>query len=131
MVKPNRDELAAVTGAHTDDLASIVAAARMLRAAGPEWVVVSLGADGAVAVGADRAVHVTAPAVVALNPVGCGDVLVAGLASGLASGLDVASALPRAVAVSAASAAHPETGRFDPAFADGLVVGVTVLPEEN
>jgi tagatose 6-phosphate kinase len=131
VVKPNREELAAVTGAATDDLASIVAAARVLLAAGPEWVVVSLGADGAVAVGPDRAVHVTAPVVTALNPVGCGDVLVAGLASGLAGGLDVAAALPRAVQVSAASAAHPETGRFDPAFADGLTVGVTVLNEEN
>lgn len=131
VVKPNREELAAVTGAPTGDLASIVAAARILRASGPEWVVVSLGEEGAVAVGAGTAVHVTAPAVTALNPVGCGDVLVAGLASGLAAGLDVAAALPRAVQVSAASAAHPETGRFDPAFADGLAVGVTVLPEEN
>ena len=131
VVKPNREELAAVTGTATGDLSSIVAAARVMLAAGPEWVVVSLGADGAVAVGRDRAVQVTAPVVTALNPVGCGDVLVAGLASGLASGLDVAAALPRAVQVSAASAAHPEPGSFDPACADGLAVGVTVLTEEN
>jgi tagatose 6-phosphate kinase len=131
VVKPNRDELAAVTGAPTGDVAAVVAAARILLTSGPEWVVVSLGELGAVAVGAGTAVHVTAPEVVALNPVGCGDVLVAGLAAGLAAGRDVPEALPRAVQVSAASAAHPETGSFDPAFADGLAVGVTVLSEEN
>lgn len=128
-VKPNREELAALTGSELTDLDSIVDAARRLVAQGPEWVVVSLGPDGAVAVSADRAVRVTAPRVEAVNPVGCGDVLVGGLASGLASGLDVAGALPTAVRVSAAAAAHPETGRFDPAYAETLTdqVGVTEL----
>lgn len=120
VVKPNREELAALAGLELPDLDSVVAAARRLCLAGPEWVVVSLGADGAVAVSPDQALQVTPPPVVARNPVGCGDVLVAGLAAGLASGLDVAGALPLAVRVSAAAAAHPETGRFDPAYADSL-----------
>ena len=120
VAKPNREELAALTGLELNDLTAVVAAARRLCADGPEWVVVSLGADGAVAVSADEARHVSPPPVVALNPVGCGDVLVAGLAAGLAGGLGVADALPLAVRVSAAAAAHPETGRFDPAYADSL-----------
>jgi fructose-1-phosphate kinase PfkB-like protein len=45
---------------------------------------------------------------------------VGALASGLASGLTVDAALADAVRVSAAAAAHPETGRFDPAFAATL-----------
>ncbi len=61
-----------------------------------------------------------APRVTAVNPVGCGDVLVSGLATGLAAGLTVDAALPFAVRVAAASAAHPETGHFDPAYADTL-----------
>lgn len=128
-VKPNREELAALTQSELSDMPSIIAAARRLAAQGPEWVVVSLGADGAIAVSADRAVRVTAPKVDAVNPVGCGDVLVGGLASGLASGLDVAAALPTAVRVSAAAAAHPETGQFDPEYAESLrpFVSVTEL----
>lgn len=86
----------------------------------PEWVVVSLGADGALAVSAEQAVQVHGLAVPAVNPVGCGDVLVGGLAAGLAAGLHVNEALPMAVRVSAAAAAHPETGRFDPDFAESL-----------
>ncbi|MFZ0531315.1 MAG: 1-phosphofructokinase family hexose kinase [Propionicimonas sp.] len=120
VVKPNRDELAALVGAELRTRADVLAAARELCTQGPEWVVVSLGPDGALAVSPDRAVQVTAPSVTARNPVGCGDVLVGGLATGLASGLDAAAALPMAVRVSAAAAAHPETGVFDPAFADSL-----------
>lgn len=120
VVKPNRDELAALTGSDLRDLGDVIAAARSLCARGPEWVVVSLGADGALAVDARQAVQVLAPRVTAVNPVGCGDVLVSGLATGLAAGLTVDAALPFAVRVATASAAHPETGRFDPAYADTL-----------
>lgn len=127
LVKPNRQELAALVGAELEDLAAVVAAARSICAQGPKWVVVSLGADGAVAVSATRAVHSTAPEVVVRNPVGCGDVLVGGLASGLAHALDVDQAMPLAVRVSAAAAAHPETGRFDPAYAATLEVSTTDL----
>lgn len=122
VVKPNREELSALVGGPVDDLASVVRAGRELCGRGVGWVVVSLGADGAVAVTGDRAVSVRAPHVDVSNPVGCGDVLVAGLASGLATGLDVASALPGAVRVATASAAHPGTGSFDPAFAETLSV---------
>ncbi|MDN5771956.1 MAG: PfkB family carbohydrate kinase, partial [Microlunatus sp.] len=128
VVKPNREELSALVGTELGDLGSVVAAARELCGRGPRWVVVSLGADGAVAVNATSAVQVSAPRVRAVNPVGCGDVLVGGLASGLArGGLDVAAALPRAVQIAAASAAHPETGVFDPTYADTLTVGITEL----
>ena len=45
----------------------------------------------------------------------------------LAAHLDVDAALPLAVRVSAAAAAHPETGRFDPAYAATLEVSTTNL----
>lgn len=127
VVKPNRDELAALVGAPLADDQAVVAAARQLSEQGPEWVVVSLGAEGAVAVSSDRAVHVAAPLVTAVNSVGCGDVLVGALASGLASGLTVDEALKDAVRVSAAAAAHPETGRFDPSFAATLTTTAVEL----
>lgn len=120
VVKPNREELVALAGRHLADLTDVIAAARSLCAQGPQWVVVSLGADGALAVNDQHAVQVLAPRVVAVNPVGCGDVLVSGLATGLAAGQTVDAALPFAVRVAAAAAAHPETGHFDPAYAATL-----------
>jgi tagatose 6-phosphate kinase len=127
VVKPNREELAALVGAELSNLPSLVAAGRELCTNGPEWVVVSLGGDGAVAISADRAVQVVPPPVAVANAVGCGDVLVGGLATGLANGLAVDAALPLAVRVAAAAAAHPQTGRFDPAYAETLSVQVRTL----
>lgn len=128
VVKPNREELSALVGADLPDLDAVVAAAGTLRDRGPEWVVVSLGGDGAIAVGPGQVVRVRAPRVALVNPVGCGDVLVGGLASGLASGLALPDALALGVRVSAAAAAHPETGRFDPAYADTLQTAPTPYP---
>lgn len=127
VVKPNRAELSAWAGAPLDDLAAVVEAARALCAEGPQHVVVSLGSEGALAVDARRARLVRAPRVQALNPVGCGDVLVGVLATGLAAGLAVLAALPTAVRASTASAAHADTGVFDPGLAAGLEVPVTEI----
>ena len=127
VITPNRDELAAIVGVSGGDLRAVVDAARGLCARGPEWVVVTLGGDGAVAVNADDAIHVLSPEVTVVNAVGCGDVLVGALASGLARGQTIDQALPLAVRVSAAAAAHPETGRFDPAYAETLDVTATRL----
>ena len=127
VVKPNRDELAAHAGRRLDSLADIVDAAAALREEGPEWVVISLGADGAAAVGPHAGVLVTAPRVAVRNPVGCGDVLVGVLASGLADGQALEASLERAVQLSAASAAHPGTGDFDIEFAAGLFTTTTPI----
>lgn len=120
VVKPNRDELAALVGTPVGDPVSVVAAARELCRRGVGWVVVSLGSDGAIAVSPERAVLVRAQPVPAVNPVGCGDVLVAGLAGAIADGLDVPDALHQAVRIATAAAAHPGTGSFDPAYARTL-----------
>jgi tagatose 6-phosphate kinase len=128
VAKPNREELAALVGAELPGLADVASAARTLCSGGTGCVVVSLGSDGAMAVTTTSVLRVRAPRVTAVNPVGCGDVLVGGLASGLAQGLALPDALALAVRVSAAAAAHPETGRFDPALADSLAASVTVEP---
>ncbi len=127
VVKPNRDELAALIGSSLTNDQTVIAGARQLAGQGPEWVVVSLGAQGAMAISLHRAVRVSAPPVAAVNPVGCGDVLVGALASGLATGLTVDAALVNAVRCSTAAAAHPETGRFDPAFAATLITTAVEL----
>lgn len=81
VIKPNVEELAAVAGEDLRTLGDVVAAAARLHAAGIGAVVVSLGADGAVLVDADGAVHAETPPVTPVSNVGAGDSLLAGFLS--------------------------------------------------
>ncbi len=82
IVKPNLAELAAMAGQplrrHGADRPAVAAAAGELRAAGAQAVVVSLGADGLLAVTADGTWRAVPPGPVAGNPTGAGDAVAAG-----------------------------------------------------
>jgi 1-phosphofructokinase len=83
LVKPNRDELSAVTGRTLRTIGEVIEAAKLVRDKGAEVVLVSLGADGAVLVDETGAIHGEAPVAVPRSAVGAGDALLAGfLASG-------------------------------------------------
>jgi len=109
LLKPNREEAAALLGAALDTVADAARAARTLEGRGVSLPVLSLGADGAVACWQGRAFHATV-AVASVNPVGSGDCLLGGLAVGLARGASADEALRLGVACGAANAATPETG---------------------
>lgn len=106
LVKPNRAELAATTG--TDDL---LAGARLLLAEGAGTVVVSDGERGLVAVAADRVLRARPDRIVAGNPTGAGDAVVAALAAAVPDE-DLATTLDRAVRWSARAVAHPQAGEL-------------------
>ncbi|MEP6855521.1 MAG: hexose kinase [Pedococcus sp.] len=122
VVKPNREELLGVTG--VDDP---IDGAKMLQELGARHVVVSLGADGIVAV---------APSGIVLrarlgerlrgNATGAGDAAVAALASALASGAEWAAGVADAVAWSAAAVLQPTAGLVDPEDIDRLRAAVHV-----
>jgi len=110
LLKPNRRELETLAGQSVEDDASLIAAARSLIDRGAvEVVVTSLGAGGAMAVTADRAWHVRAPAVRALSAVGAGDSMVAGMVTGLLQGRPLAGAIRYGVAAGAAAVTTPGT----------------------
>jgi len=79
MIKPNIDELAELIGHPLNGEQAILAAARSLRERGIEWVVVSMGGQGAMVVTADAAVHAAPPQVPIKSTVGAGDAMVAGI----------------------------------------------------
>ncbi|GIH75792.1 sugar kinase [Planobispora longispora] len=87
--------------------------AEALRAAGAEAVVVSLGADGLLAVTPEGAWRAAMPYRVEGNPTGAGDALVAGLALGLVEGTPWPERLRRAAALGAAAVAAPVAGDID------------------
>jgi 1-phosphofructokinase len=104
LVKPNRDELAELTGRPIDTIADVIRAARTLTARGVDTVLTSLGPAGAVLVRRDAAWHATAAALEPRSTVGAGDALLAGY---LAAGADGPAALAEAVAWGSAAAALP------------------------
>ena len=102
-----------ITGMSTPE-----AAARTL-ANHVETVVVSRGADGAVAVCGDELVAASAPVVEARDTTGAGDLLVAGYVHGDLMGLPLAERLQRAV-VYAALSVQRATGAMSAATLDEL-----------
>lgn len=110
LIKPNREEAEALTGAPIVDLGAAVGIARALSERGVGIVVVSLGAVGAVAARGSRAVHAAVPVTEVLNPVGSGDCLLGGVAVGLRRGQDLDAMLKLGVACGTANAAVGNRG---------------------
>ena len=124
LVKPNRVELEELVGHSLETLGEVLDAAAGLTAGGIEQVLVSLGADGALAVDAASACHAEAPIDDVANTVGAGDALLAGYLAGGAS----LSALPEAVAwsVAACRAAGTRMPAVTPRDRAAVVVHPTV-----
>jgi tagatose 6-phosphate kinase len=120
VVKPNRRELATLLGRTLGDLDDLLAAAGTLVEAGAGSVLVSLGADGLVAVTPEGAFRARLPSPVAGNPTGAGDALAAAVARGLRRGDDWPSCLVDGVAVAAASVTVDVAGATDEALAAEL-----------
>ncbi|SDL25502.1 tagatose 6-phosphate kinase [Nonomuraea maritima] len=109
VVKPNADELArAVPGG------TLTEAAGALRERGAGAVVVSMGADGLLAVTGEGTFRARMPYTVHGNPTGAGDALVAGLALALVERTPWPDTLRRAAALGAAAVATPVAGEIDP-----------------
>jgi tagatose 6-phosphate kinase len=132
IIKPNLAELEQAAGqclrgaADEPDLAAVAAAARDLLATGARAAVVSLGADGLLALTGSDCWHVVPPDVPVSNPTGAGDAVVAGLALGLARGWTWPERLRHAAALGAATVAAPAAGEFDRALYEQLLASSPV-----
>lgn len=108
VVKPNAAELADATG-----MSDPITGARSLIARGVELVLLSLGAQGMLAVSATRVLHARLDAPLAGNPTGAGDAAVAACAVLYAEGMrDLETVLRRATAWSAAAVLMPLAGEI-------------------
>jgi len=110
LVKPNRAELAEMLGRSLPDRAAVVAAAREVQQRGVSHVVVSAGGEGALFALPQAMLWVRPPAVPLTTTVGAGDALVAGLAAGLARGLDAEALARLATGCAAAAVSRPPQG---------------------
>ncbi|MDJ0335150.1 1-phosphofructokinase [Salinibacterium sp. G-O1] len=105
LIKPNRAELAEISGRALECLSDVVDAATAVRDRGVEMVLVSLGADGAVLVGPDGVVVGTSRVEHPRSTVGAGDSFLAGFLSKFSvDETDVDAAMLEALAWGAAAA---------------------------
>lgn len=126
VLKPNAAELVDATG-----IADPVEGARSLIARGVELVLLSLGADGMLAVTASDVVHARLDAPLAGNPTGAGDAGVAACAVLYAEGeRDPERILRRATSWSAAAVLMPLAGEISDTWPD-LDARLSVRPYEQ
>ncbi|MBK8537538.1 MAG: 1-phosphofructokinase [Candidatus Competibacteraceae bacterium] len=104
LIKPNRHELAELVGEPLDSLEALLAAGRALlnSANPPEWVVVSLGSDGALFLSREQALQAHPAPVAVTSTVGAGDAMVAGLVAARLENLALAETAQLATAFAAA-----------------------------
>jgi 1-phosphofructokinase len=119
LVKPNRDELAEVTGRPLRTITDVTEAAGRLRDLGAGAVLASLGEEGAVLVDNEGAIHGRTPPLPPVSSVGAGDAMLAGFLAGGGRGPD---ALIEALAWGAAAARQPGSGMPSPADIDRAAV---------
>lgn len=121
LVKPNLEEVTATLNlpiGEPDARAAVAA----LTDAGARWAPVSTGASGSL-LGDDsgRLWSVEPPWVEAVNPIGSGDVMAAGLLLSLHRGASVPNAAVYGTACAAANALTPTSGEIRPDDVDGLL----------
>ena len=114
-IKPNEDEISALTSAPIDNETLLAEAAMELHKGGIEQVVVSMGGAGALLACSEGVFRGVPPKITPVNTVGCGDSMTAAFAVAAERGLSAEEALRLAVGVSCASALSPITGGLEKA----------------
>ncbi len=110
VVKPNRQELAAMMGKGIGDDGALREAMIALHRQGAQWVVITMGRAGAAACDGNSFWKIPAIPIKAISAIGSGDAFAAGLASGLSAGREVPDACRLAAACGAANALIPGAG---------------------
>jgi len=131
LVKPNREELAATVNRKLNDEASLVSAVRSLRERGAERVVITAGAEPAIAFDGQTLWRIIAPPISVINPIGSGDAFTAALTSRLLRGDDLGEACRWGSAAGAANALTLMAGELDRKEIDRLAPLVKVEKLRN
>lgn len=126
VIKPNREELARSLGEPLESDAQLHAGLERLHARGAQWIVVSQGAGPVWISGPGHRSCCHPPAVEVVNPIGSGDCLAAGLAWGLALGLEPPQVIRLAIAAAADNATRLLPARIDPHAAAALAGALRV-----
>lgn len=126
LIKPNQEELAGLFNKEINTEAQIVEALHDPLFEGIAWVVVTLGAEGALVKHENEIYRATIPSVKVVNPVGSGDSVVAGFAAGLSRKLAKESLIKFGLTMGVLNAMEEETGSVNPEKIDWCIEKVVV-----
>ena len=127
-IKPNQHELAAWVGQPLADIAAIYAAAQDILQRYGTQSVVTMGADGALAVLQDRSYRIPPLPIQVSSPAGAGDAVLAGLAHAIHHQQPIEDGLRLGIATAAAVCQHPATAAYDLADMQRFLPQVELLP---
>lgn len=113
----------------SDDVADWLSAAERLRALGPNWVIITLGAEGAVAAIEERAIRTAAPKVEVVDTTGAGDAFCGAFAASLARGDSAELAIRCGVAAGSLAVGVAGAQRSMPKLDDVLRIAETIQAE--
>lgn len=112
-IKPNVQELEDLVGEQMMNETQIKAVLGSTLFADIPWVVVTLGANGAIVKHGDIFYRVKTPKIEAINPVGSGDSVVAGFAGGVARGLMDEDLIKFSLSMGVLNAMEEKTGHIN------------------
>lgn len=128
LIKPNLDELSDLLGKNLamDRLSEIQTALQQPMFQGIDWIVVSLGKEGALINYQKDFYQVEIPSIQVVNPVGSGDATIAGLAYGISHDHELELIMKECMAAGMANALQVKTGHVDPVDFQQLIQEVHV-----
>ena len=127
LVKPNREELARTVGRPLEREADLRVAMEELRAQGAEWVLVTDGANFAIALGPAGCFRIVPPRLErVVNPIGCGDCLAAGFADAISRGSEPLDAIRFGMACAVFNCGTLMAGRLERPAVESLSKSVRI-----
>ncbi|MBM7551575.1 1-phosphofructokinase family hexose kinase [Thalassobacillus pellis] len=113
IIKPNKKELEDFCGRKLDNLEDVIAEAKLIHQKGVKYVFVTLGKEGAIAVGDTGIYQAIIPEIKSVNSVGSGDATFAGIGGVLQDSDDIELALLNGMAAGIANALQTKAGRVN------------------
>lgn len=120
MIKPNKDEIEALTGRKISSVADAADEVKKFMAMGIDMPIVSLGKEGSVIGWKASIYHAVPPRYKAVNAVGSGDSFVAGIAVGLQRKYPIADVIKLGSACGTANVLEKESGWVSPDKVDEI-----------
>ena len=112
-VKPNKDELAALTGKTIDSVETAYQVGKDILAEYGTCPIITLGEEGALAILQDRSYFIPPLEIEVVSPAGAGDAVLAGLASALLQGKPIEDGLKLGIATASAVVMQPGTAAYE------------------
>lgn len=126
LIKPNAEELADLLGLPSVTEVEIIEALQSSLFKGIEWIVVTLGADGAIVKNGKIIFRATTPNIHVVNAVGSGDSVIAGFALGITRDLPVEELIKFGLAMGVLNALERKTGHINVDKIDWAMKNITV-----